>query len=499
MNLYHLHKTADLKSLFQDYKSTPSDIKSQLPRGRSSRDHFPTEYGPILELVMGKKKLVRPEFNRKVIPLIRKLALTNADLGLALDDSVKLINTGHTIKFDPGVDEKMVQQMREHVYQKCKQWGTGTAGLHGLINKLIAQLFVGGAISGEFVPSRDKSEIKDLVLVNTETIEWSFSRGKWIPYQRAISDPAKAETKLYRLNGYTFRYIGLGGDTSSPYGIPPFITALEPLADQKIFRQNIQTVTKIAGLLGHVEVKLDKPRQNDGESDAQYKTRLNALLKETKDSMQDGAHDGIVVGYMDDHEFTFHQTAKGADGMDTIFQNNQTQVANGLKTPPQFLGVSGGAGTESGLSIVFTKMLSQLSNAHEIISDFLSYGIAMDLRLAGYKFKYLKIEFNKTTITDDLKLQQAREIKQRVNYNLFIDGIISLDQYAESMGYEKPHSYEPVVSFEDREAPTAGGSDDPDDPEAKRKREEKKDQSDRRSRDKSKPQPKRRDNDSRPR
>ena len=153
--------------------------------------------------------------------------------------------------------------------------------------------------------------------------------------------------------------------------------------------------------------------------------------------------------------------------------------------------MSSGGGTDTAMSIIFTKMLAQLTNIQTAIGDMLQFGITLHLRLKGFKFDTLTIKFNSSTVTDDLKIQQAREIKQRVNRLLYDDGIISQDEYADDMGFEKPDMDEPRITHD----PVAIAE------EARKSKEREvgKDKSDRTGRDKKNPQPKRKDGDSKPR
>ena len=75
--------------------------------------------------------------------------------------------------------------------------------------------------------------------------------------------------------------------------------------------------------------------------------------------------------------------------------------------------------------------------------------------------------------------------------SLYAAGIISQDQYAFEMGYEKPNEKEPRVPLNKLE--------DGDDGAKKQKREADKDKSDRSQRDKSKTVPKRKDGDTKER
>jgi len=235
--------------------------------------------------------------------------------------------------------------------------------------------------------------------------------------------------------------------------------------------------------LGFFEALMEKPGQRDGENEEQYIARLNTTLDEAKKKIIDGIGEGVIVGYKDEHEFNFNSTTKDLNGVGEIYNQNERGVANGLKYSPEFLGVSGSKGSEGGMGIVFTKMLSQLTNIQSVIASYLKFGYTLELRLAGYDFESLMVEFNPSTISDDLKYQQGQEVKVRNVIAKYGQGIIGQQQAADELGYDKPDQEEPRI-LPDKQA------------EIDQKREKDKDASDRKVRDKNKPQPKRKDSKS---
>lgn len=426
---------------------------------------------------------VKPDFTFEAIPVIRKLYKINSDVGQVLYDLIQLTNTGHKIEFEQSVNPDLQDKMKEHLTNVSKKWGQGTAGIDGLVNKLIAQIYVSGALSAENVVNMGLTGVDYISLINPETIRFASEKGKYAPYQKT-SKLFDIKRDYIKLNTNTYKYYGLLSDEDTPYGIPPFLTALEDISLQKDMKQNIKHILNQLGLLGYLEVKLDKPMQNANEREPAYVERLNTLLTTTKRNILKGFKEGVVVGYQNDHEFEFHSTSKNLNGVKDLFDLNENQIANGLKTSATFLGVRDGS-SEGFTSIVFTKMLSQLKNVQDLISAFLEETYKLELALAGYDYKSLKVVFNPSTITDDMKHQQAIEIKQRVLRNLWTDRIISSEQYADEMGYKKPHK---VV--EPPEPGTEGGGAQ----KKKEDREKSKDASDRRVREKNNPQPKRKDN-----
>jgi len=456
-------------------------IVSEIPHGRSSIFGVSPDF--ISSLENGLVFVTQP-WDSRIISLIRRLSWTNPDVGIALNDLVQLTNTGHKIYFDKTVPPEQVDKMRMHLENKMKTWGDGVAGSEGLINKLIAQIYISGAISGEWVPDPDLQGINNCILINPENITWAYNptTSRYEPYQK-VSDQILTRGKYVdkiKLNQITYKYFGLHGDTNEPYGIPPFLTALEALVTQKDMLTNVSYIVKQIGLLGFFEALLEKPAQQANESENAYKSRLEQLLTTTKNNIQDGLIDGTIVGYDEDHEFNFHSTTKNLNGIGEIFNTNEIQVANGLKYNPTFMGVN--TKTEAALTIVFTKMLAQLKNIQRLIKAFLEYGYVLELQLAGYNFNYLRVEFKPSTITDDLKMQQGQEIKIRNYSALYAAGIISQETFADEMGFEAPDKPEPRVPLV---APETG-----EDAAKKKDRKKDKQDSDTRTRKKRKEQPK---------
>lgn len=487
------------KSQFRVPRDKPAkamDVVKPIPNGRVST---PTHNGTGLMIPdRNGYQMVNPEDMTKVIPILRKLFRVNPDLGSVVFDLTQLTNTGHTIKFDQSVSAKDAAAMRAHLEKVSDNWHEGVAGIDGLINKWVIQIYITGALSNEWVPKLDLSGIDYNTLVDTETIVFGKKlRGKYEPFQRSTINGPRTVDGLIKLNPYTYKYFGLMGDNDTPYGIPPFITALCAMDTQKDMDQNIRNIIDQVGLLGYLQVKIDKPDINAGESYPQYEKRLENILTETRKNMSKGMKDGIAVGYEGDHEFEFHSATKSVGGVNEIYNLNQVKVANGLKTSPIFLGTSAGS-SETFISVVFSKMLSQLKNTQQIISKNLQKGYELELAMAGFKYKSLKVEFKPSTITDDVKIQQGREAKQRINRALWVDGIISQETYAEEMGFIKPAKKRDPIELHITPPKDETNPDQTEEKVKKDKREADKDKSDRNVRDKNKPTPKRKDQSTKP-
>jgi len=470
-------------------------VVSSLPTSRVSVPSIEQSFLQLSNAV----DFIKPGFEYEYIPVIRKLLRVNSSVSLAATTIVELANTGIDITFGKDVPSEQQREMRSYILNNSKKWGSGVAGLHGIINKLIYQTYIGGAISGEWVLKNDLSGVKLVALVNPESIRVRYNQGTQeyeyfqVPSSLTaamLKSPHVDPTTYIKLNTLTYKYFGLIGDEDSPVGIPPFLSALDDLYAQLKMLKNIGYVSDQLGLMGFMEVLTTKPSPNEGESTTAYQGRLTQFLDQIKQSLKGGLKDGIVAGYDGDHTFDFHSTTKDTGGVADIFDINHRMVANGLFTSPAFMSGAGG-GAETMVNIVFTKMLSQLHNIQTNIAAFLETGIALDLQLGGYNFSSVKVEFKPSTITDALKQEQAKEIKVRNNRVLYADGIISQEDYAIDMGFEGPDQKEPRVEIDPAKVMQ--------DAKDAKDREKDKDSSDRTSRDKNKSQPKRTDQDTRKR
>ena len=257
-------------------------------------------------------------------------------------------------------------------------------------------------------------------------------------------------------------------------------------------RINFKHIMELVGMVGFLEAKMEKPTINPSESRDAYARRLEHILRKLKMNLREGLKDNIVVGFKDDHEFKLNSTTKEIGNIEKPWAMNQQSVANGLGVNGSLIGVQNNL-TEGGTGILLSKMISQLRNIQMLLKYALEFLYTLELRLAGYNNKGVVVTFGTSTISDELKVQQGIEYKIRNLVSLYNQGIISQEEFAWSMGYEKPDQKEP------RQMEEPEGVSSSQDSAKKQKREADKDISDRKTRDKNKTVQKRTDQDSKPR
>lgn len=428
--------------------------------------------------------MVDPSFRVEVIQLLRNLYKVNPDVSKALQDMYQLTNTGHRIQF-PTNSTKEAESMVDHLKKSTKKWSNYTGGIDGLVNKMIVQLLIGGAISVEGVPNKDLDGLSTIVFIKPDSILFKRENdGVYIPYQKSYANLAIGKDTYIKLNTLTYKYVGMYNDTDEPYGIPPFMAALDSLKGQSDMRINFKHIMENAGLLGFMEVLMEKPMQRATESTNSYIARLDRELFKLKRRLREGMKDGLVVGYKDDHEFKLNSTTQDMGNLNIPWNMNQQSVANGLGVNSALIGIND-TNTEGGAGINLSKLISQLKVIQSLVGNVLEFLYSLELTLAGFNHKGIKITWNPATVSDDIKIQQALQYKVQNLNALYRDGIISMLQYAQEMGYDSPDEEEPRVPIEDQNNGKRAIDDD--------KRQEDKSKSNRRERDKTKSQPKRKD------
>ena len=88
------------------------------------------ESAGIIGAIRGLTPVVDPSFRVEVIKLLRDLYKINPDVSIALLDTFKLANTGHTITF-PNNTDKEAEAMRNHLSEVTDRWSKYTAGING--------------------------------------------------------------------------------------------------------------------------------------------------------------------------------------------------------------------------------------------------------------------------------------------------------------------------------------------------------------------------------
>ena len=157
------------RSPIQENKANPPSKKEEVPISPGRVSEPDDDPGNFIHTLKGLTQMVTPSFRVEVIQLLRDLYKVNPDVNIALQDMFKLANTGHNITF-PNNTDKEADKMRDHLSKVSSKWSNYTAGMDGLVNKMIVQLMISGAISVEAVPNEKLEGLATVLFLKPDRI-----------------------------------------------------------------------------------------------------------------------------------------------------------------------------------------------------------------------------------------------------------------------------------------------------------------------------------------
>lgn len=412
------------------------------------RISVPDDYNQLLASATtpGMFNYVRPRrWPIEIYDYITNLTIVNPDLRQAVGHIVQLGNTGHILSV-AGESESIIDAAVNRIQTQADIVFPFNAGPDGLINSLFAQCARVGATSTEWVPNSKLDGVDKVFLVPVRDIRWvPMNNGMgYYPVQVPKTSQLPAWTDMGTaivLNPLTYYYANVERLEDSPYAMPPFIAAIEPIVLQREMLKNIHKVVKKAGIMGIMTYKVTPPTRQPGENDQKYQARCLAYLQTITDQVKGNFGEGIAAGFKDSFEFEVNSVTQDARGIRDIFQLNEEQLFSAIGADPAMHGRTYST-TETYASVVFSKMISQLSNYQRIVSKTLQFGWGLDLRLAGITAA-IGVSFNKSEALSNLQEAQSEMIEIANADALYASGVIDQQQKANRLGYAVPAESEP--------------------------------------------------------
>lgn len=416
----------------------------------------------MLSVLIEEAAIVNADYPIELIRVMRHLAMYHDDFSYAVENIVLLGNTNHEVLFDDKVSPAQASMMRAELKQMMKVWAPG--GENGLINDLLTQMVVAGALSAEAVPDKRLSQVEQIVMVDVDTIQFVFkvSTGKYEPWQRpllsALSPRQLSQGGAVKLNPTTYKYIPLRRYSEAPYGIPPFLAALDSIKVNNDMICGLKKIIQKLGVFGFLQVLVRAPKQNveTKETFEGYQARLKAYLDNwVTPEIEKALKNGFISGFMDTTEFEMKDTLTNVEGVKDIFEVIAVRTHSGLKQDPMMLGRPYTT-TETLGRVILSKLAKQVTNYQKNVATFLEQAYRLHLQLRGYAFQFLDVVFEAPMVNDQVKDEQAYMTKIN-NVNILYDrGIIDQTTAAQLLGYEKPDQPKPRVPTATSGQKTAG-------------------------------------------
>ncbi len=408
----------------------------------------------IFDIIQGMM-IIKPGFDQEYLQAIEWLAKVNPDVSNALEN-ILMANTTYTTHFDKSVPQAVAKKMQEELTLLHESWYQFSKSKSGLVRDMITQLAIYGATSTEGIPQNDLNGLTRIVLPSPVNIYFAYDKktGDYLPMQKiprnhlnSIITNIKMESgQFIKLNPLTFQYQTLTRIGETPYGVPPFIAALNALVIQKDMVENLKAIINKLGLLGFLQVLLQKPKQLPSQSIEQHEEALRDKLTQNASQVQEGMKKGFMMGYEGTTAEMTPTGAANANGAEKLMDMNDRMVITGLKMDPSMMGKQNTT-TETFARVILTKLGTQLHSYQETVATVLAYYDLMHLQLKGFKVKSVTHEFEAVMLGDKVKDEEAYGKKIENTFKLRDKNIIDDMQTANILGYDSPAGPypEPIV------------------------------------------------------
>lgn len=381
----------------------------------------------------------------QTLDYVELLATYNPDYSQAVENIKMLANSGHELMVDAGSDLQK-NRIKDLLEEMARTTQEQHGGIDGIIDKLLDQAATFGAMAGEWVLNDEATDVIDFADINPKRIRffWDEHEQAWLPFQKVTQvqiEQAKKEGQEIRngcvkLNPITFRYYAFDAAPESPYGTPPFLAALANIAIQRDLQHNMAQIVKKIGLLGMVDLAIERLDPLPNETESEYQTRAGQYLDDYVDVAEEMVRDGGLV-HFDDVTATMQQLGGNAAGATNIHKANEEMIFSGLKSMPSVQGRSYST-TETYAGVAYDIILRNTDRYQRGVKRMIESGYWLKCSLNGLIPKKITLTFNENRSIN--RAQEASAEKQEI-YNAFLKwilGIIDQNDMAQELGYAQP-------------------------------------------------------------
>lgn len=419
--------------------SEPEDFKEiGLPIGSTRRSSEPD----IGIGWAGTKTVLQPEYGRQWYSFMEYLSQFNPHVSKAMENIVTMSHTRHVIYFSDSVPTAMQKKMQAFIDGRKNNYYEFTGGESSLIDDLLIQVSLYGAVSFEMIPKDNLKGIRKVARVSPKGIYFRYLADT--DTYETVQQPKNTKINRVSSDGYillnpnTYKYIALRRVNESPYAMIPFLAAVEGIMLQKDMLSNFKNMMKKVGMLGFLSVLVNKPEKVNTETNEQYYDRiLDFLRTQVEPAVKRQIESGTAIGFKGTHEFKLEGTEINSGTAKELIQIVDTIIFEGLKQDPNLHGQNYST-TETFGNVILALMSQQAMNFQKIVAKALEEIYMLDLLLGGFNPGSITVEFDAPTIRDAMKEAQTEGLKiTNVDMKQKM-GIISQQQAAQELGYDKP-------------------------------------------------------------
>lgn len=356
-------------------------------------------------------KFINPRYPREWLYVIEKAVMANPNLSQMFELIVDLANTGHKVEV---VGNKSAQAEIEELAERLNA--------DSLVNQLLAQIALYGAVSVEIVVNSKFNGVEKIVRVPPTTVYFVYNEEKdlYEPYQQVGTlDPIK-------LNPETYIYEPLLTLDGSPYGMPPFLSALSSVEVQEDILSQLKGLAKKLGLVGFLDVEFPLLNRAPNETEVEYQKRLSEYLDNVASTISENIAKGVFL-HFEGTKAQFKEVGSSATGVRELIDLNEQWIISGAKGQPSLLGRTTGS-TETWATVAYEQFMRMLQNYQRLIRRVVERVYKLHLTLKGYKFDDVNFDFNPLpSLKPDLVSEMFAKKAQAV-VSLLQAGIINIEQ-----------------------------------------------------------------------
>jgi hypothetical protein len=367
-------------------------------------------------------RFVNPKYPREWLNTIAKAVVANPILSQVHNLITNLANTGHIVQVEGKDAEKVKDELEELAF---------LLNTDHLINQLIAQINISGAISAEVVVAENLQGIKKVVFVPASTVYFVYNEetDEYEPYQWVgTANPIK-------LNPMTYKYLPLLTLEDSPYAIPPFLASLSIVEVVESMITELKGLAQKIGLIGFLDVKFPPLAKAPNETETEYQERALKWLENIAQQVVENMSKGVFLHY-DGTEAEFKEISPNAGGIREIIDLAEKWLIEGAKSQPAILGFSTGY-TETWATVALHVFSAQLANIQRLVRRFLEFVYRLHLMLKGFDIDDVNIIFNPLPDFEPQKKAEARLKEAQRIATLLQAGVIDVDTAKKELGYEE--------------------------------------------------------------
>lgn len=381
----------------------------------------------------------------EILDYVELLATYNPDYSQAVENIKMLANSGHELFVTAG-SQLQTSRTKDYLEGQARKIQEPHGGIDGVIDKLLDQAATFGAMCGEWILDETLTEVVDFADISPKKIRffWIEDEQRFAPFQKVTNrqaDEAREkgqETRgnCVRLNELTFRYYAFDAAPESPYGTPPFLAALSNISIQRDMVHNMGQIVKKIGLLGVIDLTVERLQPLPGETDEQYASRSGAYLDQYVSVAEGMATEGGIV-HFDDVAANSWQIGGNAAGATNIHKANEEMVFSGLKSMPSVQGRSYST-TETYAGVAYDIIIRNTRKYQRAAKRMIESGYWLMVTLNGLQPDKIQLVFNENRSLNRLQEAQSQKVEIQNAFMKWLLGIIDQTGVAHELGYSEP-------------------------------------------------------------